>query len=58
MGDASQNNCLEQYKTEGCILDHWEHRLSAQSLLPGEKIQFETTPRPKVQGSQHIRVEF
>ena len=58
MGDASHNNCLEEYKAEGCILDHWEHRLSAQSLLPGEKIQFETNPRPTVQGSQHIRVEF
>ncbi|MBA3813044.1 MAG: zinc-ribbon domain-containing protein [Alphaproteobacteria bacterium] len=58
MGDASHHQCLEQYKEEGCILDQWEHRLSAQSLLPGEKIQFETAPRPKVEGSQHIRVEF
>jgi hypothetical protein len=56
MGDPSHKKCLEN--EEGCILDHWEHRLSAQSLLPGEKIHFETDPRPKVEGAQHIRVEF
>jgi len=58
MGDNSHPNCLEREKEGGCILDHWEHRLSEQSLLPGEKIHFETEPRPKVQGTQHIRVEF
>lgn len=58
MGDASHPKCSGKHKSEGCILDHWEHRLSEQSLLPGEKINFETSPRPKVQGAQHIRVEF
>lgn len=58
MGNASHPKCLENDKDGGCILDRWEHRLSEQSLLPGEKIQFETNPRPKVEGSQHIRVEF
>jgi hypothetical protein len=58
IGDASHQNCLEKYKSEGCILDYWEHRLSEQSLLPGEKIRFETNPRPKVAGTQHVRVEF
>lgn len=58
MGDTSHPNCLAKDKEGGCILDHWEHRLSEQSLLPGEKIQFETDPRPKAEGTQHIRVEF
>lgn len=58
MGDASHPKCLEKTKEPGCILDLWEHRLSEQSLLPGEKICFETDPRPKVEGTQHIRVEF
>src|SRR5436190_7933078 len=58
IGNSSHQNCLEKYQEEGCVLDQWEHRLSAQSLLPGEKIHFETNPRPKVAGSQHIRVEF
>lgn len=39
-------------------LDQWEHALSAQSLLPGEKIDFETDPRPRVEGTQQVRVEF
>lgn len=58
MGDASYPKCLAKDKDGGCILDHWEHRLSEQSLLPGEKIQFETDPRLKAAGTQHIRVEF
>jgi len=58
MGDASHHKCKEAFKGEGCILDHWEHRLSEQSLLPGEKIHFETDPRPKVEGTKHIRVDF
>jgi hypothetical protein len=59
MGENSHPKCLEKSKEENsCVLDHWEHRLSEQSLLPGEKLQFETDPRPKVEGSHHIRVEF
>lgn len=58
IGDSSHPKCLEKSKKDGCILDHWEHRLSEQSLLPGEKINFETDPRPKVEGTQHIRIEF
>lgn len=58
IGDVPPQKCLEKVKDGGCVLDHWEHRLSEQSLLPGEKIQFETAPRPKIEGAQHIRVEF
>jgi hypothetical protein len=58
IGDPSHPKCLEKGKEDGCILDHWDHRLSEQSLLPGEKIHFETNPRPKIEGTQHIRVEF
>lgn len=56
IGNPAQTKCSE--KESGCTLDHWEHRLSVQSLLPGEKIHFETDPRPKIEGAQHIRVEF
>lgn len=59
MGENTHPKCLETSKDKnGCVLDQWEHRLSEQSLLPGEKIHFETDPHPKVEGSQHIRVEF
>lgn len=59
MGESSNPKCLEKSKEENsCVLDQWEHRLSEQSLLPGEKLHFETDPRPKIEGSQHIRVEF
>lgn len=39
-------------------LDIWEHRLSESTLLPGEKIHFETAPRPNVKNAHHIHVEF
>lgn len=58
MGDSSHPKCLEKGNGEGCVLGSWEHRLSEQSLLPGEKIQFETYPRPKIEGTKHIQVEF
>jgi len=58
MGDPSHPKCAGQSNTEGCVLDSWEHRLSEKSLLPGEKLQFETNPRPKIEGTQHIQVEF
>lgn len=58
MRDGEQPKSPEKTEGEGFVLDQWEHRLSEQSLLPGEKIHFETDPRPKVEGAQHIRVEF
>ena len=57
MGATSHPKCLTLSEKE-CVLDYWEHRLSENSLLPGEKIHFETEPRPKVSGTQHISVEF
>ncbi len=57
MGEAFHPNCLDKH-TEGCVLDYWEYRLSESFLLPGEQIHFETEPRPKVGGTQHISVEF
>jgi len=39
-------------------LDHWEHRLAENSLLPGETLHFETAPRPKVEGAHHVSIAF
>lgn len=58
MGEATHPKCLKNQQGEGCILDYWEHRFSENSLLPGKQIRFETEPRPKVEGTQHISVEF
>lgn len=57
MGDSSHPKCVDKDVQE-CVLDHWEHRLSENSLLPGEQTHFETEPHPKVEGTQHISVEF
>ena len=57
LGDSSHPNCKEQLGKE-CVLDSWYHRLSENSLLPGEKIHFETEAHPKVSGTQRISVEF
>lgn len=57
MGKDTHPKCLEK-QAEGCVLDYWEYRLSESFLLPGEQIHFETEPRPKVEGTQHIAVEF
>jgi len=40
------------------VLDYWEHRLSENSLLPGEQIHFETAPRPKIEGAEYVVVDF
>jgi hypothetical protein len=59
IGDLSHPHCFNKPKDgNSCILASWDHRLSEQSLLPGEKIHFETDPYPTVEGSQHVRVEF
>lgn len=58
MGELSHPKCLKNHPGKGCVLDYWEHRLSESSLLPGEHIHFETTSRPKIEGTQHISVEF
>jgi predicted Zn finger-like uncharacterized protein len=57
MGKASHPKCLGK-QAEGCVLDYWENNLSESFLLPGEQIHFETEPRPKVEGTHHILVEF
>lgn len=58
MGEKTHPACLKDKQPTGCVLDYWEHRLSESSLLPGEQIHFETDPRPKVNGTQRIVVEF
>ncbi len=58
IGDKSVKNCLDNQKDKGCILDQWDHRLSETSLLPGEQIHFETGPRPKLEGTNSISIEF
>ncbi|HUX79763.1 MAG TPA: zinc-ribbon domain-containing protein [Alphaproteobacteria bacterium] len=57
MGEASHPKCSDK-PAEGCVLDYWEYRLSESFLLPGEQLHFETEPRPKVDGTQHVAVEF
>lgn len=58
IGDVSHPKCLKNQPSQDCVLDYWEHRLSENSLLPGEQIHFETDPRPRVEGIKHIAVEF
>lgn len=57
MGPFSHPKCKDQIDG-ACVLEQWEHRLSENSLLPGEHIHFETTSRPKMEGIQHISVAF
>ncbi|MBX9787001.1 MAG: zinc-ribbon domain-containing protein [Alphaproteobacteria bacterium] len=57
LGNFSHPNCKEQSGKE-CVLDSWNHRLSENSLLPGEKIHFETEAHPKASGTHRISVEF
>jgi predicted Zn finger-like uncharacterized protein len=57
-GELSDPKCVENKQGEGCVLDYWEHSLSEKSLLPGEKIHFETNMRSRVEGTQQISVEF
>ncbi|MBS0271395.1 MAG: hypothetical protein JSR85_01960 [Proteobacteria bacterium] len=57
LGSNSHQKCKD-LKSEACVLDYWEHRLSENSLLPGEQIHFETASRPKVEDTQQISVEF
>jgi len=58
IGEASHPKCLETQQGKECVLDYWEHSFSGNSMLPGEKIHFETEPRPKAEGTQHISVAF
>lgn len=53
-GDPTSPDC----QGKDCVLGSWEHHLSENSLLPGEKIHFETTPHPKIEGTHHISIEF
>ena len=54
-GNVQSSQCPEG---KDCVLDAWEHRLSENSLLPGEKIYFETPSYPSVEGIHHISIEF
>src|SRR3990167_7155340 len=58
LGGPVNPNCSQNQEGTGCVLDHWEHSLSEKSLLPGEKIHFETNLHSKVDGIQQISVEF
>jgi hypothetical protein len=58
IGASSHKNCKGNISGNECILEAWDHRLSENSLLPGEQIHFETIKRPKVEGIHHISVEF
>ena len=58
LGNNSHPKCLKNQPGSGCVLDYWEQRLSQSPLLPEEHLHFETEPRPKVEGTQHISVEF
>jgi predicted Zn finger-like uncharacterized protein len=41
-----------------CILETWNYRLTETRIFPGEKITFETPPRPAVTGATDISIEF
>lgn len=41
-----------------CILETWNYRLAETRIFPGEKIIFETPPRPAVTGATDISIEF
>lgn len=58
IGEAFHPKCLKNQPSQECVVDYWEHRLSENSLLPGEQIHFETDCRPQVEGIKHIVVEF
>jgi len=58
VGEGTKDKCLDVHKDKGCVLEAWDHRLSERSLLPGEQIHFETAPRPKIEGTSHISIEF
>lgn len=57
LGPISHTQCKEKQGAD-CILDFWNHRLSENSLLPGEKIHFETQAHSKPPGTQHVTVQF
>ena len=57
LGPKSHPHCKEGVEEE-CLLDSWNHRLSENSLLPGEKIHFETQAHPKAPGTLRISVHF
>lgn len=57
IGAPTLPKCAGKPENE-CVLDYWEHRLSEGSLLPGETLHFETAPRPRIEGTSHILVEF
>ncbi|MBP6951337.1 MAG: zinc-ribbon domain-containing protein [Alphaproteobacteria bacterium] len=58
LGESIPLNYLQDKEKTAYILDQWEHRLSENSLLPGEQIHFETEPRPKIKGAQQVVIEF
>ncbi len=41
-----------------CVLDKWTHKLSETRLQPGERVRFETSPRPAIEGAKDIVIEF
>ncbi len=41
-----------------CVLESWSYRLQETKILPGEKIAFETPPRPEIIGVENISIEF
>ncbi|MFN7709447.1 MAG: zinc-ribbon domain-containing protein [Holosporales bacterium] len=41
-----------------CVLDKWTHKLSETRLQAGERVRFETTPRPALEAAKDIVIEF
>lgn len=41
-----------------CTLEKWDYTLSESRLFPAERLSFETTPRPMIEGAKDITVEF
>lgn len=51
LGHPSQTDSL-------CVLEAWTYRLAETRIFPGEKITFETPPRPAITGATDISIEF
>ena len=41
-----------------CVLESWSYRLKETRILPGERIAFETPPRPEIKGAKNISIDF
>lgn len=58
LGNVGSPACLNKMHDGKCIFKEIEHHLAEKSLLPGEKIHFETEPQVQELGITNIDVVF